>query len=165
MDRRITAIATPVIERLGYALVRVQVTVDRNPTVQIMAERIDGTDINIDECARISREISAVIDIEDPLPYSWQLEVSSPGLDRPLTRPADYVRFAGRVAKMETTREIDGQHRFKGVLNGTEEDTVLLSIDEKKVRIPLETIKRAKLVITDDIFKAVAKGGPEPDAE
>ena len=117
IDRRLAAIVTPTIEGLGFELVRLRLMSGRRMMLQIMAERPEGG-IEVEDCARISRAVSAVLDVEDPISGEYVLEVSSPGIDRPLTRLKDFERWAGYEAKLETAELIDGRRRFKGVLAG-----------------------------------------------
>src|SRR6056297_3052177 len=126
MDRRLAEIITPVIEDMGFELVRIRLMGGKTSTLQIMAERPDGG-IEVDECAAISTAVSATLDVEDPILDTYTLEVSSPGIDRPLTRLKDFETFEGYEAKLETSELIDGRKRFKGVLAGVEEDEVLIT--------------------------------------
>lgn len=139
---------------MGYDLVRLMLVGKRGLTLQIMAERKDRRDMTVDDCAEISRALSAVLDVEDPIPGNYSLEVSSPGLDRPLVRRADYERFAGHEAKIEATVMIDGRKRFKGRLRGTRGDDVLIAGDWGEAAVPLASIVRAKLVLTDELMAA-----------
>src|SRR5581483_9044968 len=127
MSGEIEAMIAPSLEAMGYRLVRVLVAGGRRPTLQVMAERDDERPMTTDDCAEISRAVSALLDVEDPFPGPYTLEVSSPGLDRPLTRPQDYVRFAGSAARLETRLPINGRRRFKGTLLGLEGESVRLS--------------------------------------
>ena len=146
IDRRLAEITSPVIEGMGFELVRVRFMGGRSKTVQIMAERPEGG-IQIDECAEISNAVSAVLDVEDPIGDAYTLEVSSPGIDRPLTRLKDFATFEGYEAKLETQEPIDGRRRFKGVLAGTEGDEVLIGIDEGMIGLKLDWLADAKLVL------------------
>ena len=130
IDRRLAEIITPVIEDLGFELVRVRFMGGKSKTVQIMAERPDGG-IEVDDCAEISTAVSATLDVEDPIEDAYTLEVSSPGIDRPLTRLKDFDTWDGYEAKLETAEMIDGRRRFKGTLQGTEDDDVLIEIDHQ----------------------------------
>lgn len=156
IDRRLAEVVAPVIEGMGYELVRVRYQGGRTPTVQIMADRPEGG-IEVDDCADISTAISAHLDVEDPLEDAYTLEVSSPGIDRPLTRLKDFETWEGYVAKIETDEMIDGRRRFKGVLAGTEGDEVLLTIDEGTVGLKFDWLSDAKLVLTDDLIRDVLK--------
>lgn len=151
---RIEQIITPSIEALGYEVVRVRVTGGERPILQIMAERVDRAPMTVEDCADLSRSVSALLDVEDPIAGAYTLEVSSPGIDRPLTRPADFVRFAGFEARMESRVAIDGRKRFKGRVIGVEGEMVVLETEEGTTRIPLDAVQKAKLVLTDDLIRA-----------
>ncbi len=151
IDRRMAEILTPVIEGMGFELVRIRLMGGQTKTLQIMAERPDGG-IDVDECADISTAVSAVLDVEDPLEDAYTLEVSSPGIDRPLTRLKDFETFEGYEVKLETTEMIDGRRRFKGVLAGVEGDDVLINIAEGTVGLHFDWLSDAKLVLTDDLI-------------
>jgi ribosome maturation factor RimP len=156
---RIAELVRPTIEAMGYVLVRAQVLGRQRMRVQIMAERIDGITMGIDDCAMLSRALSAVIDVADPIAGSYILEISSPGIDRPLVRLEDYRRFAGFEARLELGRLIDGRRRLQGRLIGAGKDTV--RIDSGGVKeIAFADIKRAKLVLTDDLLAAHAQAAP-----
>lgn len=160
MDRRMAEIVTPSIEALGFEVVRIRVMGGKSNTLQIMAERPDGG-IDVDECAQISNAISVLLDVEDPLEEAYALEVSSPGIDRPLTRLKDFETFEGYEAKMETTEMIDGQRRFKGVLAGVEDGEVLVNLeqgaDTVTVGLNFDWLSDAKLVLTDELIKEMLK--------
>ena len=152
----VAAMIEPTLQAMGYALVRVAVVggVGR-PTLQVMAERADNAAMSVDDCADISQAISAVLDVEDPIAGSYMLEVSSPGIDRPLVRKADYDRFAGFEARLETAEPIGGRKRFRGRLLGTGAETVKLKLDTgDEIELPLARIERAKLVLTDELIAA-----------
>jgi ribosome maturation factor RimP len=156
IDRRLAGIITPIIEDLGYELVRVRLMSGKHKTVQIMAERPEGG-IEVDDCAKISLEVSAVLDVEDPIEDEYSLEVSSPGIDRPLTRMKDFDMWNGFEAKIETEELIDGRRRFKGLLAGTEGDEVLITIDEGTIGLNFEWLSDAKLVLTDELIAEMLK--------
>jgi ribosome maturation factor RimP len=151
IDRRLAAIVAPTIEGLGYELVRLRLMGGKRATLQIMAERPEGG-IEVDDCARISRAVSAVLDVEDPISGEYVLEVSSPGIDRPLTRLKDFERYAGYEAKLETDELIDGRRRFKGVLAGVEDGEVLIEIPEGTIGLQFDWLSDAKLVLTDELI-------------
>ncbi|MCY4395411.1 MAG: ribosome maturation factor RimP [Rhodospirillaceae bacterium] len=156
---RIAATIEPGLAALGYEIVRVQLGGGRrSPTLQIMCDRLDGQPLTLDDCAGISRLASAVLDVEDPIAGEYTLEVSSPGLDRPLTRPKDYERFAGCEARLELSLPVDGQKRFKGVLRGLDDDAVLLDTGDGARRLALADIEKARLVPA--IAPAAAPGAP-----
>lgn len=151
IDQRLAEIVQPVIEGLGFELVRVRLLGGKTKTVQIMAERPEGG-IEVDDCARISTAVSAVMDVEDPIDDHYTLEVSSPGIDRPLTRLKDFDDWAGYEAKLETSELIDGRRRFKGVLRGVEDDEVLIDVAEGTIGLKFDWLSDAKLVLTDDLI-------------
>ena len=156
IDRRLEEIITPVIEGLGFELVRVRLMSGHEIILQVMADRPEGG-IEVDECGQISTAISAVLDVEDPVLDAYTLEVSSPGIDRPLTRLKDFDMFEGYEAKIETTELIDGQRRFKGLLAGTENDDVLININQGTIGLKFEWLSDAKLVLTDDLIKEMLR--------
>ena len=156
IDRRLAEIITPVIEGMGYELVRVRYMGGKTPTVQIMADRPEGG-IEVDDCGDISTAVSAHLDVEDPIEEAYTLEVSSPGIDRPLTRLKDFEAWQGYVAKIETDEMIDGRRRFKGTLAGVEGGEVLLDIDEGTIGLQFDWLSDAKLVLTDELIRDVLK--------
>jgi ribosome maturation factor RimP len=142
---------------MGYELVRISLTVRDRPTVQIMADRADGGQMTIDDCETISHAIGAVLDVEDPIHGSWTLEVSSAGIDRPLTRVKDWNRFAGHLARAETIVPINGRKRFSGVALGADEQAARMRLDDgSEVALPFTQIRRAKLVLTEALVAATA---------
>jgi ribosome maturation factor RimP len=150
--RKIEDIVTPTVTGMGFELVRVAMS-RGGGTLQIMIEPADGRPMDVEACATLSRALSAVLDVEDPLPSAYTLEVSSPGIDRPLTREKDYVRWAGHLARFETMQPVEGRRRFKGTLLGFENGTVRLRLDDgKEADVPLAEISRAKLEITDALL-------------
>jgi ribosome maturation factor RimP len=155
IDRRLAGIVTPVIEGLGFELVRIRLMGGRTPTLQIMADRPDGG-IEVDDCAKISTAVSAIMDVEDPIEDNYILEVSSPGIDRPLTRLKDFDMWEGYEARIETSELIDGRRRFKGTLAGTEGDEVLIEIEEGGVPLTIglkfDWLSDAKLILTDELI-------------
>lgn len=163
MDRRLAEIITPVIEDMGFELVRVRLMGGNTATLQIMAEKPTGG-IEVDDCAAISTAVSATLDVEDPIEDQYTLEVSSPGIDRPLTRLKDFDAWEGYVAKIETTNMIDGRKRFKGVLAGTEGDEVLIEIEEGTIGLHFDWLADAKLVLTDDLIRDVLKARKDAGA-
>ena len=160
MDARIAGIIAPVIEDMGFELVRVRLMGGDHKTLQVMAER-PGGGIDVDECAEISNALSAVLDVEDPISDPYALEVSSPGIDRPLTRLKDFDAYEGYEARVETAELIDGRKRFRGVLAGIEGDEVLVNIqqdgEDVTVGLKFDWLADAKLVLTDDLIKAMLK--------
>lgn len=150
IDKRMAEIITPVIEDLGYELVRVRLMVAKTTILQIMAEKPEGG-IEVDDCGKISTEVGAILDVEDPIEGDYALEVSSPGIDRPLTRLKDFEVWAGYEAKIETTELIDGQRRFKGELRGVEDNEVLIEIPQGIIGLQFDWLSDAKLVLTDEL--------------
>jgi len=155
--QRIEETISPTLAELGYIIVRLQLQGDRHPTLQIMAERADRKGMNVDDCAKISRAVSPLLDVDDPIEEAYSLEVSSPGVDRPLVRAEDYERFAGFEAKVELNYLIDGRKRFTGRLVGLVDGNVQILVDGVAQDLPFEDIVRAKLVLTDDLLAAASK--------
>jgi ribosome maturation factor RimP len=155
IDRRLADIVGPVIEGLGFELVRIRLMGGRTRILQIMADRPDGG-IEVDDCATISTAVSAVLDVEDPIEENYVLEVSSPGIDRPLTRLKDFDMWVDYEARIETTELIDGRRRFKGTLQGTEGDEVLIEIEEGgqplTIGLKFDWLSDAKLILTDELI-------------
>ena len=159
LQQRLEVLIAPPLEGLGYELVRVVLQGRTRPTLQIMAERKDGKGMTVDDCADISRSVSALLDVEDPIQGEYVLEVSSPGIDRPLTRSKDFVTWAGHEAKVETLAPVDGRKRFRGKLLGIDSDgRVRLLTETGEVAMDMADIKSAKLVLTDELVDAVTKG-------
>lgn len=157
---KITNIITPVIEDKGYALVRVLFQGDSvNKTLQIMLERQDGKDMKIDDCETLSRTISAQIDVANLIDERYVLEVTSPGIDRPLVKAQDYNRFKGREFKLETISAIEGRKRFKGKLLGLDEssENIKMIFEGRDIQIPLPLVSKAKLVLTDELIASFLK--------
>ncbi len=171
IDRRLAAIVRPAVEAMGFELVRLRLMSGKTRVLQIMADRPEGG-IEVDDCAEISTTVSAVLDVEDPLEDTYTLEVSSPGIDRPLTRLKDFDSWEGYEARLETTDLIDGRRRFKGVLMGTETgeggDEVLIEIEDqgKPVTIGLrfDWLSDAKLVLTDALIEETLRSRKESGA-
>lgn len=160
IDRRLAEIVSPVIEGLGFELVRLRLQGGRHPLLQIMADRPEGG-IVVDDCAAISTAVSAALDVEDPIEEQYTLEVSSPGIDRPLTRLKDFDVWEGYEARLETFEQIDGRKRFKGILRGTEGDEVLVEIEEKgemvTIGLQFDWLSDAKLVLTDELIEEMLR--------
>jgi ribosome maturation factor RimP len=156
LSARVAAIAEPVIEDLGYRLVRVKVSGADGCTVQVMAERPDGS-MTVEDCEAISRALSPVFDVADPIDRAYRLEISSPGLDRPLVRKSDFDRYAGHLARIEMEVPVQGRKRFRGLLAGTEDETARLQRDDVPegedpvVLLPIAEMSEAKLVLTDEL--------------
>jgi ribosome maturation factor RimP len=151
IDRRLADIVGPVIEGLGFELVRIRLMGGKTRTLQIMADKPDGG-IDVDDCGQISTAVSLVLDVEDPVEDQYILEVSSPGIDRPLTRLKDFDVWQGWEARIETTELIDGRRRFKGTLAGVEGDEVLIEIEEGTVGLKFEWLSDAKLILTEELI-------------
>lgn len=157
LDARIASIVEPVIEGLGFRLVRVRILNQNGKTVQIMAERPDGT-INVADCEAISTEVSPALDVEDPISGAYHLEVSSPGIDRPLVRLSDFDRWSGHVAKVELAVPMQGRRRFRGTLLGTEDGNVgielaeVLEGEESRIWLAGDNLSDAKLIMTDELI-------------
>lgn len=156
IDRKLAEIITPVIEGLGYELVRVRMLGGKTKSMQIMAERPDGG-IEVDDCAKISTAVSAILDVEDPFEDPYALEVSSPGIDRPLTRFKDFEMWNGYEAKIETDELVDGRRRFKGVLAGVNDDEILITIEEGTIGLKFDWLSDAKLVLTDELISEMLR--------
>ena len=156
IDKRLAEIVTPVIEGLGFELVRLRLMSGKTKTLQIMAERPDGS-IDVDDCGQISTAVSALMDVEDPIEDNYALEVSSPGIDRPLTRLKDFEAFEGYEAKIETTELIDGRRRFKGELAGVEAGEVLINVEEGTIGLQFDWLSDAKLVLTEDLISEMLR--------
>lgn len=158
LPARVAAIAEPVIESLGYRLVRVKISSAEGATLQIMAERPDGT-MTVEDCETISRTLSPILDENDPIEKEYRLEISSPGIDRPLVRKSDFDRAEGHLARIEMEIPFNGRKRFRGHLAGTEGNLARLTRDEVPegedavVLLPIEDMSDAKLVLTDELVR------------
>ena len=156
LSARVANIAEPVIEQLGYRLVRIKVSSGEECTIQIMAERPDGS-MTVDDCEAISRALSPVFDVNEPIDRAYRLEVSSPGIDRPLVRRTDFERYAGHLIKIEMEVPVASRKRFRGILEGVEGDMARLTRDDPKadenpeVLLPIADMGEAKLVLTDEL--------------
>lgn len=157
VSARVSNIAEPVIEQLGYRLVRVKVSATEGATIQIMAERPDGS-MTVEDCETISRALSPVFDVNEPMDGAYRLEISSPGIDRPLVRKSDFERFTGHLVKIEMEVPFSGRKRFRGVLAGVEGDKTKLKLDAAtegaeaaEVTLPIPDMGEAKLVLTDEL--------------
>ncbi len=158
-ENRITEIVAPVIKDLGYGLVCVKIVGDSgNQTVRIMAENIETKRLGINDCTKISKAVSAILDVEDPISSAYNLEVSSPGIDRPLIKEQDFEEYSGFEAKLETMTPTEtGQKRFRGKLKGMKDSMVLIDTDDGEIEIPFGSLSKAKLVLTDELIKATAQ--------
>ncbi len=155
-NRQVAELIEPTLDDMGFELVRVLLHGDQRPTLQVMAERADRAAMTVEHCAQISRAISAILDVADPIAGAYRLEVTSPGLDRPLTRRADFERFRGSEVRVETDVPIEGQRRFRGRLLGVVDDQLRMQIAEGEQVIPCAAIKKAKLILTDELLAAAA---------
>jgi len=149
-------LVAPSLAATGYEVVRVLFMGHHRPVLQIMIERTDRRALSVDDCAEVSRTVSALLDVEDLITGAYTLEVSSPGIDRPLTRPEHFVRFAGFEAKLETRMPLDGRKRFTGRLLGLEGERVRIATAEGELALPLSDLQRAKLVLTDELIATTA---------
>ncbi len=160
MDRRLAEIVQPVIEGMGFELVRIRLMGGATRTLQIMADRPEGG-IEVDDCGEISTAVSAILDVEDPIEENYVLEVSSPGIDRPLTRLKDFEMWKGWEARIETTELIDGRRRFKGMLAGVEGEEVLIEIEDGTetvtIGLQFDWLSDAKLILTDELISEMLR--------
>lgn len=170
---RVAAVAEPVLEGLGYQLVRIKISGEAGCTVQIMAERPDGTML-IDDCEAISKALSPVMDVADPIQRAYRLEISSPGIDRPLVRQSDFERYTGHLVKIEMSVPHDGRKRFRGTLGGIEGGLVRVTRDDAKehegaqeadVQLPLSDIASANLVLTNQLIAESMRRGRDAERE
>lgn len=152
----------PIIDSLGFEVVRIMTIGVKNPTLQIMIERKDRKDLVVDDCAAVSRAISKILDEKDPIDGEYSLEVSSPGLDRPLTKPEHFERFAGYEAKIETKTEVENRKRFKGkIIRIDDEQQIVFDMDGTEYRIPFDAVGKAKLILTDELLNQYMENHPE----
>lgn len=166
LEARIADAITPTLGQMGYELVRVQVSGKERPVVQIMADRADQAPFRVEDCEAISHAVGAVLDVADPIRGEWTLEVSSAGIDRPLTRAKDWNRFAGHLATLELMVPQDGRKRFRGVAVGADADAVRMKLDDgTDATFPRGNIRRAKLVLTDELIAATAAEFDVDEAE
>ena len=158
LDRRVAEIIEPTIEQIGYRLVRVRLSAQNGMTLQIMCEKNDGT-MTVEDCEAVSMAISPVLDVEDPVDKAYHLEVSSPGIDRPMVRKSDFSRWQGHLVKCETSILIDGRKRFRGKIASADADGFTVERDqpaygeEPTVAIPFSALAEAKLILTDDLIR------------
>jgi ribosome maturation factor RimP len=152
MDKKLAELLNPILEDLGFEMVRVRLSTSAPSTLQIMADGRDSP-IGVDQLAEINTSISTILDVEDPIAENYTLEISSPGIDRPLTRKKDFDSYQGFEAKLETTELIDGRRRFRGVLAGIDDDEVLINLEEGTVGLKFGWLSEARLVLSDDLIK------------
>ena len=167
MDERILAIAIPVAADMGYGIVRIRVQGGNRSVVQIMAERLSDGKMNVADCAQLSRALSSTFEVEDPIDGAYVLEVSSPGLDRPLTDMKHFEQYSGQLARLELDRFVEGRKRFRGILAGIDGDNVAIDLDkeDETALIPFAWISEAKLLITDEVIKKGQKKPKEKSQE
>ena len=163
MDTRILSLIDPIAIDMGYHIVRIRVMAGKRPKLQIMAERISDGTMNVDDCADLSRAVSSTLEVEDPIKDAYVLEVSSPGLDRPLTSLADFETYSGYLARLELDRFVEGRKRFRGTLAGVNGENIEINLDceDDTAEIPFNWISDAKLLITDELIAA----GKDPAAQ
>lgn len=154
---KITAMIEPSLDAMGYCIVQLKLMDGKRKTLTLMAERKDARIMSFDDCTEISRTVSALMDVEDPISGAYNLEVCSPGLDRPLVKFADFERHVNYEVKLETLIPIDGRKRFKGVLASAAKNTLVMKTDEGETEIPFSNVKSAKLVMTDELMRAFLK--------
>lgn len=158
LDRRVADIIEPTIEQIGYQLVRVRLSAQNGATLQIMCERPDGT-MTVEDCEKVSMAVSPVLDVEDPIDKAYHLEVSSPGIDRPMVRKSDFVRWQGHIVKCETSILVDNRKRFRGKIVASDADGFTIERDqpaygeEPTIVIPFTVLAEAKLILTDDLIR------------
>ncbi len=168
LPAKVAAIIEPALDDRGFRLVRVAISGREGKTLQVMAERADGS-MTIEDCEAVSREISALLDVHDPIAGAYRLEVSSPGIDRPLVRPSDFEDWAGHEAKIELNEPIDGRKRFRGTLEGFEGGEIRIEVDlgdagRQVVRLPVGLVAEAKLVLTDDLIREALRRAKKSNA-
>ena len=160
IEKRILAMIEPEAESLGFDIVRIRLTGARTPTLQIMAERVSDGTMGVEDCAELSRAISPVLDVEDPITSEYNLEVSSPGVDRPLTRPGDFAAWKGHEARIELSMPINGRRRFHGWITDEKDGVAFLDLkDGAKAEIPLTEMIKASLVLTDELIEDAQSRG------
>jgi ribosome maturation factor RimP len=170
LDQRVAAIIEPVIVGMGFRLVRVRLLNQNGLTLQVMAERNDGT-MTVQDCEEVSTAISPVLDVEDPVDKAYHLEVSSPGIDRPMVRKSDFRRWIGHIVKCETSILVDNRKRFRGKIADVNDDGFTIERDqvaygeEPKVTIPFSTLAEAKLILTDDLIRDALRADKLAKAE
>ena len=157
VETKVADLLNPTLKAMGYRLVRVRMAGSQNKTMQVMAERADEVNMTVEDCALISREVSNILDVVNPVEEAYSLEISSPGIDRPLVSPSDYDRYSGFDAKIEMVNTINGRKRFKGELLGMKNNLVRICIEEETAELPFEDIRRAKLTLSDEMFMVATK--------
>lgn len=162
-ERRLLDLIQPAAEGLGMEIVRLRVSGGRRPHLQVMAEKAGGAPTDVEDCARLSRAMSPVLDTIDPIQDAYTLEVSTPGIDRPLTRPGDFARWTGHTARIELVRPIDGRRRFSGTIMSEDEQGVHIELDDETELVAgVHEMSRASLVLTDELIAAARAAGTMP---
>ena len=162
IDARVAAIIEPTINEMGYQLVRVKLSSQNGMTLQIMAERPDGI-MTVNDCEKLSTAISPVLDVEDPIDKAYHLEVSSPGIDRPMVRKSDFAKWTGHIVKFETSVMVEGRKRFRGTIKSVSEDAFVLDREaagkdeDPLVTVPFNTLSEARLILTDELIRDALK--------
>ncbi|MGV6802140.1 MAG: ribosome maturation factor RimP [bacterium] len=162
----LTALIEPVCTELGFEIVRIRLTGSQTKTLQIMAERPDGT-MTAADCSQLSRALSPLLEEHDPISDAYNLEISSPGIDRPLTRLKDFDQWQGYDAKLELNQLIEGRKRFRGILAGTQDDNICIDLDgeDETALIPFGLLASAKLVLTDELIRESLRAGKKAEEE
>lgn len=162
-EKRILTLIDPQASGLGMEIVRVRIMGGKRPLLQIMTEKAGGAPTDVEDCARLSRAMSEVLDADDPITDRYTLEVSTPGIDRPLTRAQDFARWAGQAAKLELIRPLDNRRKFKGVITGEENGIVTLQLDdETELKAEIDEMAKASLILTDKLIDAARNAGTLP---
>ena len=165
-EKRILSLIEPQASGLGMEIVRVRLMGGNRPVLQIMTEKAGGTPTDVEDCAKLSRAMSEVLDTEDPITDKYTLEVSTPGIDRPLTRAGDFARWIGHAAKLELIRPLDNQRRFRGLIRGEENGKVqILLDDETELEAGIDELAKASLILTDELIAAAQSDGTLPPQE
>ena len=164
VEERVIALIEPTAGELGYRIVRVRLSGNRRKRLQIMAERVSDGQMGIDDCGRLSRALSPVFDLEDPVQGEYDLEISSPGIDRPLMRIEDFERFMGHEAKLETAAMIDNRRRWRGVIQAVEGDEITLATDQGYAKLKFPALSDARLVLTDKLIEEDLKRARDAEA-
>jgi ribosome maturation factor RimP len=168
-EQRMLDMVQPVADSLGMEVVRLRLMGGKNVRLQIMAEKAGGAPTSVEDCARLSRGVSAVFEVEDPIADAYNLEVSTPGIDRPLTRPGDFARWIGHLVKVELQTPLDGQKRFSGVITSEDEDGAHIELDDtSELVVQVNELSKASLVLTDALIDQARASGnlpPQPDED
>ncbi len=149
---RVISVVEQSLAAMEYEIILVRILGGHRRTLQITVDRADGETVTVEDCTRVSRTVSALLDVDDVVSGAYELEISSPGIDRPLTRPKDFERYVGQVARIEVDRTMEGRKRFRGSLRGMTGDVVQIAVDTDEFSIPFERIEKAKLILTDELL-------------